>query len=113
VQGGKHVTCLVHRLVALAFVEGYEPGLLACHNDSNKTHNAAPNLRWDTISGNAIDASKLGDLPRQILDIERVKQIRSLYETGEHSHRSLAALFGVTHQAIRDLLIRKNYRWVA
>jgi hypothetical protein len=45
--------------------------------------------------------------------MEQVKEIRRLYETGEHSHRSLAAKFGVTHQAIRDLLIGKNYRWVA
>lgn len=110
---GRRVTVSIHRLIASAFVPGYEPGLIVCHNNSVKTDNRAENLRWDTTSSNSIDASKLGDLPRQMLDIERVKEIRSLYETGEHSHRSLAAMFGVTHQAIRDLLIRKNYRWVA
>lgn len=112
-QCGERVTRSVHRLVALAFVDGYKPGLLACHNNSVKTDNRAVNLRWDTISGNAVDASKLGALPRQVLDKEQVQVIRRLYKAGGHTNRSLAALYGVTHQAIRDLLIRKNYRWVA
>lgn len=103
----------IHRLVALAFVEGRENGPLVCHNDSNRINNVWTNLRWDTPAGNAIDCSKLGEIPRQVLTEEQVREIRSLYEAGEHTHRSLGALFGVTHQAIRDLLVRKNYRWVA
>lgn len=110
---GTRVYTTIHRLVAYAFVPGREPGLIVCHNDSNRLNNMPSNLRWDTVSSNAIDASKLGDIPRQVLDIEQVREIRDLYKTGNFTHRSLAAKFGVTHQAIRDVLIRKNYRWVA
>ncbi|WJJ55730.1 HNH endonuclease [Mycobacterium phage prophiT46-3] len=107
----RHVT--VHRLVAEAFVPGRADGLVVCHNDGDKTNNRASNLRWDTPSSNNIDASRLNANPRQLLNEPLVKEIRELYGTGLHTHRSLAEKFGVTHQAIRDLLIRKNYRWVA
>ncbi|WP_165614793.1 NUMOD4 motif-containing HNH endonuclease [Mycobacteroides chelonae] len=107
----KYVT--VHRLVAEAFVPGKADGLIVCHNDGDKMNNRASNLRWDTPSSNNIDASRVNANPRQLLNEPLVKEIRELYETGLHTHRSLAAKFGVTHQAIRDLLIRKNYRWVA
>lgn len=103
----------VHRLVAKHFVSRYAEGLYACHNDSDKTNNVWTNLRWDTPSANSIDASRLNANRRQILDENRVKEIRQLYASGLYTHRSLAEKFGVTHQAIRDLLIRKNYRWVA
>lgn len=112
-QGGNRVYRSVHRLVAEVFAGGYEVGLIVCHNDSNKENNRASNLRWDTISSNSIDASRLGDIPRQVLNEEQVRQIRDLYQAGGHSHRSLSEDFGITPQAIRDLLIRKNYRWVA
>ncbi len=107
------VTSSLHRLVALAFVPGYEPGLVVCHNNSVKTDNRAENLRWDTISANAIDASKLGDVPRQVLQEAQVIELRSKYASGGHSHRTLAAEYGITHQAVRDIIIKKNYRWVA
>lgn len=103
----------VHRLVAKVFVPGYRKGLLVCHGPVGNSDNSASNLRWDTVSANAIDASRLGDIPRQVLNEAQVREIRDLYQTGKHTHRSLARDFGVTHQAIRDLLIRKNYRWVA
>ena len=109
---GKATTVSVHRLVASAFVSGQEPGLVVCHNDSDKRNNRADNLRWDTIQANAWDASRLGANPRQVLNEGQVREIRELYKTGKHTHRSLSSLFGVTHQAIRDLLIGKNYRWV-
>lgn len=43
---------LVHRLVALAFVDGYREGLVVDHIDRNKTNNHADNLRWVTSSMN-------------------------------------------------------------
>ena len=37
---------LVHRLVAMAFVEGYQDGYDVNHKDENKQNNRADNLEW-------------------------------------------------------------------
>ena len=37
---------LVHRLVAIAFVEGYQDGYDVNHKDENKQNNRADNLEW-------------------------------------------------------------------
>ena len=46
------VTHQVHRLVALAFVGGYEYGLVVNHIDECKHHNFAFNLEWVTQAAN-------------------------------------------------------------
>lgn len=43
----------VHRLVAMAFVEGYQPGLEVNHKDENPQNNHADNLEWCTSKYNA------------------------------------------------------------
>lgn len=42
----------VHRIVALAFVEGYQSGLQVNHKDENKSNNAFWNLEWVTSKYN-------------------------------------------------------------
>lgn len=44
----KYFNALVHRLVAIAFVAGYEEGLQVDHVDGNNKNNHASNLRWVT-----------------------------------------------------------------
>lgn len=51
-KDGKHKTWTVHRLVALTWVPGYEPGLEAEHIDTDRTNNRADNLRWTTHQEN-------------------------------------------------------------
>lgn len=43
---------MVHRLIAITFVEGYEKGLVVDHIDRNRKNNHASNLRWVTTSVN-------------------------------------------------------------
>ena len=43
----------VHRLVAMAFVDGHEAGLVVNHKDENKHNNNASNLEWVTLKQNA------------------------------------------------------------
>lgn len=43
---------MVHRLIAITFVEGYEKGLVVDHIDRNRKNNHASNLRWVTSSVN-------------------------------------------------------------
>lgn len=42
----------IHRLVALAFVDGYEEGLVVNHKDENKKNNTWTNLEWVTSQYN-------------------------------------------------------------
>lgn len=43
---------MVHRLIAITFVEGYKKGLVVDHIDRNRKNNHASNLRWVTSSVN-------------------------------------------------------------
>lgn len=42
----------IHRLVAMAFVDGYKPDLVVNHKDENKQNNRADNLEWITVTEN-------------------------------------------------------------
>ena len=42
----------IHRLVALAFVPGYQEGYVVNHIDENKTNNHVSNLEWISIRDN-------------------------------------------------------------
>lgn len=50
----------VHRLVALAWCDGYTEGLQVNHRDGNKLNNHASNLEWVTASGNNTHAHAAG-----------------------------------------------------
>lgn len=45
-MNGRTRNCTVHRLVAKAFVEGYQDGYTVNHIDENKDNNKAENLEW-------------------------------------------------------------------
>lgn len=51
VQGKRRKFC-VHRLVGMAFVDGYFDGASINHLDGNKKNNRADNLEWVTLSEN-------------------------------------------------------------
>ena len=44
----------VHRLVAMAFVDGYEVGKEVNHIDENKQNNVSTNLEWVSTSQNVL-----------------------------------------------------------
>ena len=49
-----------HRLIAKAFCEGYEDGLIVNHRDGNRLNNKASNLEWVTYSFNNRDTYARG-----------------------------------------------------
>ena len=57
---GTKKTLLVSRLVALAWCEGYSPGLTVNHKDGNPLNNHAKNLEWITQKENNQHAVKTG-----------------------------------------------------
>jgi len=46
----KRRTYLIHRLVAIAFLENAEKKDLVIHKDKNKSNNRVSNLEWKTRS---------------------------------------------------------------
>lgn len=51
---GKRRNCTVHRLVAKAFVDGYQDGYTVNHIDENKDNNMAENLEWCSSRENTL-----------------------------------------------------------
>ena len=107
---GKRKYFLVHRLVAIAFVENPENKPMVNHKneDGNKLNNAADNLEWATGTENNIHARNNG---LQICKInqEIADKIRLDYANGGFTNRSLAKKYnlGKTHIG----LIINNKRW--
>ena len=59
-KNGKEKKCLVHRLVAEAYVKNPNKYKYVNHKDGNKNNNISSNLEWVTSSENQKHAYKLG-----------------------------------------------------
>lgn len=87
--GGIRKKYAVHRLVALAFCDGWEEGLTVNHINGIKTDNRPENLEWVSISRNSQHQWQIGlaDLrgenqPNHKLTSKRVVYIRKLLSAG-------------------------------
>ena len=112
---GKRIKQTLHRLVALAFCEGYEPNLTVNHIDGNKTNNAPGNLEWISLAKNTEHqwrtglATGIGEEHCQAkLTTKQVVYIRRLLRQGVPAH-ALSIVAGVSAGAIS--LIRDGKRW--
>lgn len=73
---GKRKNFFVHRLVAMAFVEGFEEGLDVNHIDGNKLNNNFQNLEWVTSGENQKHAYRTGLKKPKINGEKLSKKIR-------------------------------------
>ena len=105
----------IHRLVALAFCEGYEDGLEVNHKDGNKQNNNAENLEWVTRSQNIRDIFKRGrkvngELSNSSKLMNRdIGIIASLYDSGI-KQEIIAKAFGVSQGTISNIIRNKHYK---
>lgn len=102
---------LVHRLVALAFVDGYFEGATVNHIDGDKLNNRFENLEWVTLSRNTAHQWEIGliDLrgekhPSAKLSDADVVAVRESLNKGERVS-AVAMRYGVS-----DALIYKIRR---
>lgn len=108
---------LVHRLVAKAFVPGYEDGLTVNHINGNKLDNRITNLEWVTLADNTRKQWETGlvDLradnnPNRKLDAATVALIRTRLANGERVS-AIANEFSVSTSTID--FIRNRQRWAS
>lgn len=101
---GKLINLYIHRVVALAFVEGYEENKHVNHKDGVKSNNHYKNLEWVTRSENMIHAFRNGLITaKPVMDSETVHKICRLLEQGSRPV-DVANMVGVTPFNVQDVL---------
>ena len=63
----------VHRLVAMAFVDGYDDGLVVNHKNENKADNRYKNLEWCTQKYNANYGTRNERMRNSLVNVWRAK----------------------------------------
>ena len=114
---GKRPKVFVHRLIGMAFVDGYKPELSINHINGIKTDNRPENLEWVTLSENTKHqwSSNLVNLrgedhPSHKLTQKQVIHIRKALQKGI-SANSLSIIANVSPSLI--YLIEKGKRWAS
>jgi hypothetical protein len=123
----------VHRLVLLAFVGSPTAGQQCLHADDDGLNNSLSNLSWGTPAQNGADRMRNGRMPRGAAHYSRtapalvlrgercgnsklteewVRGIRALATEGL-STKALSLRFGITPEAVRDVLRRRTWRHVS
>lgn len=109
---------LVHRLVCELIYGKPLTKLNALHSCDNSLCINPDHLRWGSQSENMLekvaknrhhDTSGENSSHAKLTWV-KVAEIRALYGTGEYTHRSLAALFNVTHAVIGKII--RNQGWI-
>jgi NUMOD4 motif len=106
---GKRETCMVHRLVAKAFIPNPSNKPQVNHRDGNKEHNHMRNLEWNTNQENQNHAVKTGlrrvgyNCPFTRFTPEQAKWIREHYipRHAEYSIKAMSERFGVSEHTVR------------
>lgn len=97
---------MVHRLVASAFVEGYEEGKVVNHIDCNPSNNRASNLEWLTIKENLNHRS-----PNTLF--KKYKSVYSFTKSGElqkvYAAQDLVKLDGHFSNRVSQVTVGKAY----
>ena len=115
---GKRKKLLVHRAIALAFLDNPDNKPCVNHKDGNKLNNYVSNLEWCTYSENMKHAISTGlnDVPKlsgerhpmHKLTETKVHQIRDLYDRGI-SCQVIAKQFEITKEQVANIDIGKNF----
>jgi hypothetical protein len=117
---GANCKQLVHRLVAIVYLENPNNLKEVNHKDGNKDNNTVDNLEWCTRKHNCQHALETGLRVAQngsnhchaILNEEKVRQIREIHGTNKYSCREIGEMFGVKGSTVDYIIHRKAWKHV-
>lgn len=121
-QNGVLKHYLAHRLVWAAFNGPIPPGMQINHKNGIKQDNRLSNLEVCTPSQNtrhALDVLGHKNAPpphvpgikngRALVTEDQVREIRSLYATGDYSQEALGKRYGMKQTTVSQIILRKSW----
>lgn len=114
---GKNITVLVHRLIALTFLDNPNNLPEINHKDGNKQNNAVSNLEYCTASKNQKHAYKMGlqkplkgeEHPSAKLTNKQAQEIRKIYKEKRISQQKIAGFFNVSLKTVSRVINGQRY----
>lgn len=121
VINGRNRTLLVHRLVAISFIENPENKYAVNHINGVKTDNYIWNLEWVTSQENTIHAYNTGLIQvrcgEQIGDSKfntsQIKHVCKLLQTTYKSYEEIANITGVTSTMVRNIKNGRSWKHIS
>ena len=120
-HGNEAKSFLVHRLVMMAFSGPCPEGREVNHRNGDKADNRLENLEYVTRQENIDHAVETGLIANKgegnsqsKLSAGDVQRIRGEYRPGGGpGYKALARRYGVTWGAVRNIVKRRNWEWLA
>lgn len=113
---GTYKVCLVHRLVAQAFIPNPENKLMVNHLDGIKTNNNVFNLEWATSRENNIHMFETGLHPKSLSDAvaheicKRLERGDGMTKISKELHVSYDSVNSIKNKGFYSY-ISKDYKW--
>ncbi len=99
---------LLHRVVAITFIDNDRNYKVVNHIDGDKLNNNIDNLEWTSYKKNAEHAIDMG-LDTRKLNKEKVLEIYKMSHDNLYNQTEIGNMFGVTPQSVSQIKIGKVY----
>ncbi len=100
---------LVHRIVALCWIENTMEKPYVIHKDGNLLNNKVANLEWATSTDKLNHQKQIGKYGNSKLTTKEVLQIKRILKKGEKAINIIAKDFNVSHTQIHR--IKRGENW--